>query len=111
MGWRSDFAGITSHIQEKATQPAREALSDEARMALKKAANGDGFIYALKAMGGPFFEAGGSSLNSDQDPRRVARWKGGFEDLQRLGYIKDAGHKGEVFEVTREGYDDADRLS
>ena len=109
--WRVDFAGVMSHIQEKPTQPAREALSDEAQTALKKAAKGDGFIHAIRTMGGTSIQAGRSALNPDQDPRTVARWMGGLEDLQRLGYIKDAGHKGEVFQVTREGYDAADRLS
>ena len=109
--WRGALAGVTSHAQGKPTQPAREALSDEARTTLKKAADGDGFIHALQTIGGTFIEAGGSSLNRDQDPRTVARWRGALEDLQRLRYIKDSGHKGEVFQVTREGYDATDRLS
>jgi hypothetical protein len=31
--------------------------------------------------------------------------------LERRRYIKDLGYKGEVFEVTREGYEAADELS
>ena len=46
----------------------------------------------------------------DQDPRTIALWEGGIEDLLRRRYIKDIGAKGEMFEVTREGYDAADEL-
>ena len=45
------------------------------------------------------------------DSRTIALWVGGLEDLRRCLYLKDVGHKGEVFEVTREGYDAADELT
>ena len=54
---------------------------------------------------------GNKSMIPDQDARTIARWTGGLEDLQRRRYIKDLGHKGEVFEVTREGFEAADGLS
>jgi len=36
---------------------------------------------------------------------------GKIKDLRRRRYVKDLGHKGVVFEVTREGFDAADELS
>ena len=44
----------------------------------------------------------------DQEHRTVARWIGGLEELERLGYVRDITSNGKVFEVTREGYIAAD---
>ena len=42
--------------------------------------------------------------------RTVARRVGGLEELAQLGYIRNLGYKGGVFEVTREGYEAADEI-
>ena len=44
------------------------------------------------------------------EPRTIAQWVGGLEELAQLGYIRDIGYKGEAFEVTREGYEAADDI-
>ena len=67
-------------------------------------------IFNPKVLGGEIIQANGKSMLPDQDPRTVARWMGGIEDLQRSRYIKDVGVKGEMFEITREGYAAADEL-
>ena len=50
-------------------------------------------------------------IPDDADHRTVASWIGGLEDLERGGYIRGTVAKGELFEVTREGYAAADSLS
>ena len=62
-------------------------------------------------MGGQIIQTSGKQLIPDGNPRTIARWIGGVEDLQRRRFITDIGHKGEVFEVTREGYEMADTIS
>ncbi len=46
----------------------------------------------------------------DEKPRTIAQWVGGLEELVQFGYIRGIGYKGEVFEVTREGYEAADDI-
>ncbi|MFH1717598.1 MAG: toll/interleukin-1 receptor domain-containing protein [Planctomycetota bacterium] len=106
--WRDDTIGVVTMPRTKST--ATE-LSDEARSILQVAATGDGHIMHIRYMGGEEIQTNGKCLIPVQDPRTIARWVGGLEDLQRRRYIKDLGHKGEVFEVTREGYEAADELS
>lgn len=105
--WREEIAGVVTVPRTKST--ATE-LSEEAKTILKAAVAGGGIIMHRRYMGGQAIQAGRESMISDQDPRTIARWVGGLEDLQRRRYIKDPGHKGEMFEVTREGYDAADEL-
>ena len=106
--WRKGIVGVAT--EPKTKSPALE-LSVEAKKLLKEAAAGDGTIMYIRYMGGEVIETNGKAMIPNANPRTIARWKGGLEDLQRRGYIKDPGHKGEVFEVTREGYEAADELS
>ena len=105
--WRDEIEGIVKVSKTKSTSTT---LSTEAKMLLKEAAAGDGMILNPKVLGGEIIQANGKSMLPDQAPRTVARWMGGIEDLRRSRYIKDVGVKGEMFEVTREGYAAADEL-
>ena len=66
----------------------------------------------VRTFGGVTIQAGGKSvIPDDADNRTIQFWIGGLEDLRAVGYIRDVGQEGELFEVTREGYKAADRLS
>lgn len=105
--WREEITGVVTVPKTKSTSTE---LSDEAKAILKAAASSDGRVMHVKYMGGEEIQAGRQSMIPDKDSRTIARWVGGLEDLRRRRYVKDLGHKGEVFEVTREGYDAADEL-
>ncbi len=105
--WRDEIAGVVTAPNTKSTTTE---LSEEAKAILKAAAADDGTIMRRCYLGGQAIQAGRETLIRDQDARTVARWMGGLEDLQRRRYIRDRGHKGELFEVTREGYGAADDL-
>ena len=105
--WRDGIAGVVTAPKTRST--ATE-LSEEAKIVLKAAVGSNGIIMRPRRMSGQDIRAGGQSFIPDGDSRTIARWVGGLGDLQRRRYIKDRGHKGEIFEVTREGYDAADEL-
>lgn len=105
--WRENISGVVATTKIKSTVTE---LSDEAKAILLAGAKNNGRIMYMKYMGGQSIQAGRQSLLPNDDPRTLALWAGGLEDLQRRRYIKDVGHKGEIFEVTREGYEAADRI-
>lgn len=105
--WRDEIEGVVKVPQMKSTSTT---LSTEAETLLKVAAAGDGRIWHPRISGGEIIQASNNSMLPDQDPRTIALWEGGIEDLLRSRYIKDIGTKREMFEVTREGYDAADEL-
>ena len=86
-------------------------ISSEARELLKTAAADNGSIMHLCMAGGlELFKAGSENKYKGGDPREIARWMGGIDDLLNRGYIKGPRQKGdELFEVTSEGYTAADR--
>lgn len=105
--WREGIGGVVATPKIKSTVAE---LSTEAK-AILSAAKGDGRIMHLKHMRGEVIQTGGKSLIPDNDPRTIARWVGGLEDLRRRRYITDVGHEGRIFTVTREGFEAADLLN
>jgi hypothetical protein len=106
--WREGITGVVTVPKIKSTSTE---LSSEAKTILKVAASGDGHILCHGSFGGQTVQVGSKQMIPDQSPRTVALWVGGVEDLQRRRYIMGIGDKGEVFQVTREGYEAADTLS
>lgn len=105
--WREEITGVVTAPKTISTSTE---LSEEAKAIQKAAVAGDGRLMHVKYMGGEEIQAGRQSMIPGKEARTVARWVGGLEDLRRRRYVKDLGHKGEVFEVTREGFEAADEL-
>ena len=43
-------------------------------------------------------------------PREEALWKGAIEELVEHNLLRDTNYKGEMFKLTKQGYDVADRI-
>ena len=106
--WRKEIVGVATEPKTKSTA---SELSTEAKKLLKEAAAGNGIITYHRYLGGESIQTNNKKITPDNNRRTIALWKGGLEDLRRRGYIKDTGHEGKIFEVTREGYEAADELS
>lgn len=86
-------------------------LTPEAKAILLAAAEANGRVYHPKLLNADILQAGDKEMLPDQSPRTVAAWRAGLEELRRRGYVKDVGHKGEMFEVVDLGYKAADVLA
>jgi hypothetical protein len=67
-------------------------------------------IMTVSDMSGIQVSANHTEYSKQGNGRSEARWKGAVEQLQRFALIRDVGYKGEVFELTTEGYKQADLL-
>ena len=103
--WRYEVTGPAEKPQLRF--PIVE-LSYEATSILQEAVRGDGLISLTRTFGGRSIDTNGKAMIPDEKSRTIARWVGGLEELARLGYIRKLSYKGDVFEVTREGYEAAD---
>lgn len=90
----------------------RVRLSAEAATLLLLAAadQGGGHLMVVATFGGTHIQAGQKRVNKLNDRRSEAKWKAAVDDLVGYGLLKDVGYKGEVFEVTYEGYKVVDQL-
>ena len=106
--WKDKKIDVTA-TQTKQT-PAVVGMTEEAKTILCAAMKTDGVIMHTQTFGGEYIQAGGKDVIPDQDRRTLAYWKAGLEELISRQYIKDRGHKGEIYDVTRVGYKAADTL-
>jgi hypothetical protein len=88
----------------------RAKFSDEAKTLLKAAAEDEhGTILKVAVIGGRFIQAGGKTFGGGGG-RESAIWEHALNELIGLGYVVERGYKGEVFELTHEGWATADTL-
>ena len=86
------------------------SLSEEAQKLLKAAASrDDGTILKVAYLGGMAIQAGGQSFG-DGRGREVAKWEAALSELEASGLVVARGYKGEVYELTHEGWAAADTL-
>lgn len=86
-------------------------LSSEAKELLAQGAlDKHGTIMRYRTMSGLGIQTNGRQFVEGSDPRSEARWLGAFDQLVTLGLIRDIGNKGEVFNITDQGFDAADAL-
>ncbi len=110
LDWREE---ITSVATRPETRLVASELSTEAKDLLKAAATdeGEGSIMYLYTAVGELIKAGRENKYCGREPREIARWKDGINDLLSRGYIEVTRQNGdEFFRVTREGYIVADEL-
>lgn len=107
--WKNKEADFTAAPVKQL--PAVIGITEEAKTILCAAVEADGVIMHTRVIGGEFIEVGGKNVIPDQEPRTLANWKAGLEELKNRRYIKDQGYEGEMYEVTRAGYEAADTLA
>ncbi len=86
-------------------------LSEDAKELLLQAAKSKAKnILRVKDRDSWVIKAGGKSFVESGDQRSAARWNGALEELLNYGLVNNPTGKGQLFEVTREGYKVADEL-
>ncbi len=85
-------------------------LSDVARELLLAAAEEDhGIIMVPKTIGEQSIQAGKKSFGK-KSKRDYAAYESALNELVASGYVQPVGHKGEIYELTHEGWQLADAL-
>lgn len=98
-------------IQSAGTEEYRTVKISELAidMLQNAAATDDGIIMVAKYIGGTRFSAGSKSYDVSSGQREVARHQAAVEQLLNFGLIEDVGYKGEIFQITHEGYQALER--
>ena len=91
----------------------RPSMSAEARRLLIGAASDpQGLVLYEKFGAGVDLHTNGESLLTDKaDHRAVASWEAGLQELVDAGLLEARGERGEVYEITRKGYEAAARAT
>jgi hypothetical protein len=91
---------------------APAAMSKEAQILLKEAAADPNGLILFERYGASvdLHTNGVSLLTSKDDHRALALWESALQELLRDGLLSSRGERGEVFEITKQGYDAAKRV-
>jgi hypothetical protein len=108
---RSETGAIAPPHESPEPDPEQD-LSKEARHLLLEAVKDPhGSIMKVRTLGGLTVQTNSKNMLTDpKDARCAALWEGAVDELLENGLIADFGYKGEVFRVTRTGYQLADSL-
>jgi len=88
-----------------------QTLSDEAKTLVVETSNDrNGYIMKVRSTSGLCIQTNGNNLIEDDTARTAAIWEGAVDELLQWGLLKEKGHKGQAFSLTREGFDYADVL-
>jgi hypothetical protein len=94
---------ITANPLEQ-TSTNQYRLSNEAKILLKSASKrNDGIISKLALMSGRIIQAGGESFGGERG-RESAKWEAALNELVNYSLVTERGFKGEVFELSHEGW-------
>lgn len=86
-------------------------LSNEAKLLLKEASmDTHGTILHVRYLGGTDIQTNGKNLITKLDRRHVAKWEDALQELLTAKLVVARGHKGEIYEVSNEGYKIADMI-
>ncbi len=107
---RKERDNLSEQLKNQSTvgYPSSRDLSKEATEILLAAAkNKNGSIIKPKTLGGASIQAGDTSFGTES-PRDFAKYEKALEDLVVMGLVKGVGAKGEMFNLTHEGWLAAD---
>lgn len=106
------FGVAMFQASDEAPAPARGAMSDEARTLLREAARDPAGLVLFERFGAgvDLHTNGVSLLTSKQDHRTLVAWESALQELVDRGLFVARGDRGEVFEITRDGYAAAERI-
>ena len=85
-------------------------ISEEAKNLIKAAAQrDDGTILKIATLGGRTIQAGGKAFGGKRG-KEAAKWENALNELVQSGLVVARGYKGEVFELTYQGWELAEKL-
>jgi hypothetical protein len=108
---------IKSLLTNNPTSPIRESFdtkttiepTEEMVDILINAGNSEDQILFRRFLGGQSLSVGELKLNLNK-ARVLAKWENALRELEELGLIRDRGYKGEIYELTNEGWKAFDQL-
>lgn len=90
---------------------ASTTLSEEAKNILLVASDGDGHnVIRTQTRGGLTVQSNSHNFCENATGREAAKWKSALEILVESSCLKELGNKGEILEVTQQGYKTAATL-
>lgn len=100
---------ISAEEFQQNIEESKITLSEEAEFLIQKG-SASGEIMRLRVMEGTIIQAGGEVINHIGNKRDEAKWESALEELIDFNFLRDPKGKGEIYRLTKDGFDYADSL-
>ena len=103
---RDTFISAISKYREP-----KQTINDNAlKLLLSACEANDGTILKTTDLSGTYIETNSQNFITSQERREIAQWESVLEELVSAGFIETRGSKGEIFVVSKSGYDYIEQL-
>lgn len=88
-----------------------QSLSEEALQMLQAACDAlDGTILKTSDLSGEYIQVRDKNFITSQNRKEIVKWMNGLDELVKRGFVEVKGDKGEIFAVSKSGYDYIEQL-
>lgn len=101
--WEKKRDAFISELQSRSFEIGISSKAIELLSVACKSSNRE--IIKSRYLSGTSISAGRTEFIHSQDHKEVAEWEAALRELRALGLIEVMGTKGEIYEVTKAGYD------
>jgi len=101
--WEKKRDAFIAELQPRSFEVKISSKAIELLSAACKSSNGE--IIKSRYLSGTSISAGRTEFIHSQDRQEVAEWEAALKELRALGLVEAMGAKGEIYEVTKAGYD------
>ncbi len=96
-------------ITQETSEDSSVTLSSEAVEIIRLAGSTDGGIMKLRHLAGLLFQVGGENLDTST-PRKEATYMAALDELLNYGLVEAKGTKGQIYNLTKYGWDAYDKI-
>lgn len=107
----NEFNTSGYQIQSLPNKTKYNLNKEERELLIDAASSGDGSIIKLDTVDGIYMQVNGKQLIDERNIRSEAIWEDALKTLLSYNLIKERGLKGNVFVVTRQGYEVVDYIN
>ena len=109
----TSFHGVHTILREETwSEHLSVRLSEEAtRLLIEASRDKNGTIMFVRNYSGTIIQTNNTNFTAEADARTLARWEAAVEQLVKYGLVDEKGYRGEVFQVTAQGFEHVDRLN
>lgn len=101
--WEKKRDAFIAKLQPRSFEIGISSKAIELLSVACKSSNGE--IIKSRYLSGTSISAGRTEFIHSQDRKEVAEWEAALKELRALGLVEAMGAKGEIYEVTKAGYD------
>lgn len=108
--WKGEAATVVNREPGLSSRNPKSLSADASSLLMEAVQDNEGRVLVYQTMDGFHVQTNGKELNAQNSARSEAIWRSAVKELTGYRLLEGIGAKGEMFAVTKEGYERAEEL-